>query len=704
MSENNHHEHDNQTCDYCAVVPTPEVRKIEGHRFHIKGLDCGSCAMKIEERLKQKDYIRDAVVNFAAGTMTVDSDVEPEYLKDRIQKVVDTVESGVSVSIEKEQEKIRLFNIREHWMIAAGVLIYIAGMVSGNFLLYLAAYLLIGRNVLVNSIRNIAQGSLFDENFLMMIATVGAIIIGDYAEAVGVMLFYNIGELFQDYAVSTTRSSINSLMDLKEDYANVLVGNNMVETAVENVAVGDIIVVKIGEKVPLDGFITDGRTEVNTSSITGESVPVPKKEGEELLSGSVNLSNVIRMQVSSLYEDSTVAQIIDLLENSANTKARSEKFITRFSRVYTPVVVFLAVAVGVVIPLLFSLDMEVWLYRALVFLVVSCPCALVISVPIAIYAGIGKASSVGALIKGGNFLEMLSEIDTIVLDKTNTITKGNFEVLAVEGEILEDLAYAEYYSNHPIAKAIVSHYGKDIDGSRISEFKEIVGKGISVMVDGRKIQAGNAEYLREMGIEPAEVDTIYTVIHVAADGEYRGYLETGDVLKENAGEIITELNRNYRTVMLSGDRKTIAESVAAETGVSEVWSELLPADKVAKVSEMVNVGNKVMFVGDGINDGPVLARSNIGVAMGARGSELAKEAADIVLMNDNLKSILDVLKISGFTNRIIRENIVFALGVKVLVLVLAAFGIANMWLGVFADVGVALLAILNSLRILRIRL
>ena len=702
MSEHKHKDDFNCENGSCEIILEKKIRTIKGHRFHINGLDCASCALKIEKKLIEKDYVKDVVLNFPANLLTVDSDLEISILQSKVQNVINSIESGVIISTEKIQTKVKLFDIKEHWFLVIGVLLYVVALYFNSPIVFILAYLIIGKDVLINSFKNIRSGNYFDENFLMTIATLGAIAIKEYPEAIGVMLFYNIGEIFQDYAVNNTRASINSLMDLKEDFANVLKDGQVYSTKVENVKIGDIIVIKVGEKIPLDGIVVNGITEIDTASITGESNPIVKDVGEEILSGSINLTNLIQVKATKLYEDSTVARIIDLLENSANTAAKSEKFITRFAKVYTPIVVSLAIIVGIIIPLLFNLDFNVWLYRALVFLVVSCPCALVISVPLALYAGIGKASSIGALIKGGNFLEMLKDVDTIVFDKTNTITKGEFEVINVEGEILELIAYSEFYSNHPIAKSIVNYYGKNIDISRISNFNEVIGKGINVYIDQKLINVGNYEYLKDLNIEVKQISSINTIIYVVVENKYFGYLEIGDVIKSNAKDVISILNENYSTIMLTGDKKSVAIDIAKKTGIKKVYSDLLPIDKVDKVSELVNSKNKIMFVGDGINDGPVLVKSDIGIAMGAKGSELAKDVADIVLMNDNLSSIVKILKISNFTHKIVVENIVFALGIKVIVLILATFGIANMWLGVFADVGVTLLAVLNSLRILRI--
>jgi len=581
--------------------------------------------------------------------------------------------------------------------------------------LFLAAYFIIGGNVVWRAVRNILHGKVFDENFLMSIATIGAFIVGDFAEAVAVMLFYQVGELFQDYAVDQSRKSIAELMNIRPDYANVQRGDALEKVDPDEVQVGETIVVKPGERVPLDAVVLSGSSSVDTSALTGESLPRDVDEGDALLSGCINISGLVTARVTKEFGESTVSKILDLVENAGNKKSKSENFITKFAGYYTPIVVIIAVLLAVIPPLVVPGELlREWIYRGLIFLVISCPCALVISIPLSFFGGIGGASRRGILVKGGNYLEALSESEIVVFDKTGTLTKGSFRVQQVEplgifaDQLLEIAAHAESFSNHPISLSLQKAYGKPIDAARIREVEETSGHGVSATVDGAKIAAGNAKLMRKLGIAFAEPDVAGTVVHVAQDGVYRGYILIADEVKEDAARAICELKEAgiRRTVMLTGDSKRIGEQVAKQLGIDEVYAELLPADKVEKVEELFagkSARGKLAFVGDGINDAPVLARADIGIAMGGLGSDAAIEAADIVIMTDEPSKIATAIRVSKKTLRIVKQNITFALAVKGAVLLLGAVGIASMWAAIFADVGVAILAILNAIRMLNVK-
>jgi len=580
---------------------------------------------------------------------------------------------------------------------------------------FLVAYFIIGGNVLLRAGRNILRGKVFDENFLMAIATIGAFIVGDFAEAVAVMLFYQVGELFQDFAVDQSRESIASLMNIRPDYANVQRGDALERVEPDEVKVGETIVIKPGERVPLDAVVLSGSSSVDTSALTGESLPRDVDEGDTLLSGCINISGLVTARVTKEYGESTVSKILDLVENATNKKSKSENFITKFAGYYTPVVVIIAVLLAVIPPLFVPGQLfREWIYRGLIFLVISCPCALVISIPLSFFGGIGGASRRGILVKGGNYLEALSETEIVVFDKTGTLTKGSFHVQKVEPRgltaeaLLETAAIAESYSNHPISISLRKAYGKEIDAARIADVEELSGHGVTATVDGAKIAAGNAKLMRKLNIAFEQPDVAGTLVHVAKDGVYIGYIVIADEVKEDANRAICELKEAgiRRTVMLTGDSKRIGEQVAQELGIDEVYAELLPADKVAKVEELFaekSPRGKLAFVGDGINDAPVLARADIGIAMGGLGSDAAIEAADIVIMTDEPSKIATAIRVSKKTLRIVKQNITFALLVKGVVLLLGAVGIASMWAAIFADVGVAMLAILNAIRILNVK-
>ena len=577
---------------------------------------------------------------------------------------------------------------------------------------FLIPYAVIAWDVLWRAVRNIAHGQVFDENFLMALATVGALATGEYPEAVFVMLFYQVGELFQSYAVDQSRKSITSLMDIRPDYANIEVDGQLRQVDPEDVAVGDTIVIKAGERIPLDGVVLEGTSNVDTAALTGESLPREAQPGDDVISGCVNLSGLLRVRVTKAFEESTVAKILDLVENSSSKKAKAENFITKFARYYTPAVVLAAVALALLPPLFTSIQWVDSIQRALNFLVVSCPCALVISVPLSFFGGIGGASKNGILVKGGNYLEVLAKTELVVFDKTGTLTRGVFNVTAIhpdhcgEAQLLELAALAESYSDHPISRSLKEAYGKELDTSRVSNVEELSGRGVRATVDGRQICAGNDKLMEDIGVSWHPCHRVGTTVHVASDGVYLGHIVISDEVKPDAKEAITALKACgvRRTVMLTGDAKAVGESVAQELGLDEVHTQLLPADKVTRVEALlgeVSPKGALAFVGDGINDAPVLSRADIGIAMGGLGSDAAIEAADIVLMDDKPSKLADAIRIARRTLAIVRQNIVFALAVKFLVLALSAAGAANMWEAVFADVGVSVIAILNAMRALK---
>lgn len=612
--------------------------------------------------------------------------------------------------MSKKQKKTLVRIILSAVLLVAAALIPVDGIVK--LVLFLIPYAVIGWDVLWKAIRNIAHGQVFDENFLMAIATVGAFALGEYPESVAVMLFYQVGELFQSCAVGRSRQSIAALMDIRPDYANIEQDGKLVQVDPEDVAVGDTIVIKAGEKIPLDGVVLEGSSAVDTAALTGESLPRDVDPGDDVVSGCINQSGLLKVRVTKVFGESTVAKILDLVENSSSKKARAENFITRFARYYTPVVVIGAVLLAVLPPLLFGGDWSDWLQRALIFLVISCPCALVISVPLSFFGGIGGASKQGILVKGSNYLEALAKTETVVFDKTGTLTKGTFQVTAVhpdrisKGELLELAAMAESYSEHPISRSLREAYQKPVDASRVTDVEEISGHGVRAKVDGHDVYAGNGKWMDRIGASWRNCHRTGTVVHVAVDGEYAGHIVISDAVKPDAAAAIEALKREgvKKTVMLTGDVKAVGEAVAREIGIDEVHAELLPGDKVDQVERLLKNTSgkgKLAFVGDGINDAPVLSRADIGIAMGGLGSDAAIEAADIVLMDDKPSKLAVAVRISRKTLRIVRQNIVFALGIKLLFLALGAFGMANMWEAVFADVGVSVLAILNASRALR---
>lgn len=583
--------------------------------------------------------------------------------------------------------------------------------------LYMIPYLIIGYDILQKAVKGILNRQVFDENFLMAVATVGAIVLGEYVEGVAVMLFYQIGELFQSYAVGKSRKNISELMDIRPDYANIEVDGELTEVDPDEVEVGSVIVVKPGEKIPIDGVIVEGHSSLNTSALTGESLPREVAEGEEVISGSINMTGLLRIRTTKEFGESTVSKILDLVENASSKKSRSENFITKFARYYTPAVCYSALALAILPPLVrmlflsMSPDWADWIMRALTFLVISCPCALVISTPLSFFAGIGGASDAGILIKGSNYLETLAETKYVVFDKTGTMTQGVFEVTGVhhnempEEKLLEYAALAESYSSHPISRSLQRAYGKEIDKTRVTEVEEISGHGVTAKVDGIPVAAGNDKLMERLGIACNDCHSVGTIIHMAVNGTYAGHIVISDIIKPHAKEAIKALKAAgvKKTVMLTGDADRVAQSVAKELGIDEVHSELLPADKVSIVEKLLGekgAKEKLAFVGDGINDAPVLSRADIGIAMGALGSDAAIEAADIVLMDDDPLKISKAIRISRKCLRIVYENIYFAIGVKLICLLLGALGIANMWAAIFADVGVMVIAVLNAIRVL----
>ena len=687
----------------------------------LEGLNCANCARKIEEKVGRMEGVKESNLNFTTTTLNVklEKKVKEEHVINEIKKIVEALEPHVKVEKKvygKATIKKAKFTVKSTLIIGAVLYLFaVIGDFQGTLglILFGASYLLIGGEVVLTAIKNIAKGQVFDENFLMTVATIGAFTINQYPEAVAVMLFYEIGETIQGYAVNKTRSSISSLMDIRAEYANLIMNGKEEKVSPETVKVEDVILVKPGEKVPLDGVVIEGESFIDTSVLTGESVPRKIVPNDEILSGGINTSGLLKVKVTKKFGESTVSRILEMVENAASKKADTEKFITKFAKVYTPIVVVLAILIAV-IPSIFIKDalFSTWLYRALVFLVVSCPCALVVSVPLGFFAGIGGASKKGVLVKGSNYLELLKDLETVVFDKTGTLTEGVFSVTEIntngidKEKLIEVAAMAESFSNHPIAISIIKEYGKEIDKEVIKEYKEISGHGIKAVINNEEVLVGNSKLMNEFNILYNEVDSIGTVVYCAINGEFKGSIVISDKIKENAVEALINLKKAgvKKTVMLTGDNKKTAYKVGEKINIDEVHSELLPLDKVKEVEELLkrsNKNGKLAFVGDGVNDAPVLARADIGIAMGGIGSDAAIEAADIVLMKDDINALVDAINVSKKTNKILWQNIVFALGIKILVMVLGTFGIANMWTAVFADVGVTIIAIINSTRCFR---
>jgi len=692
---------------------------MERKQYKLDGLTCANCAGKIEERIAGLEGFDDVVLNFT--TQTLSFKAEKNDYQSFLQSEIDAIEDGVVVSdkASKYEEDKHSHGIDPAiwWRLGIGGLLFVIGLVMSlpwqyELGIFLSAYIIIGGDVLLRAGRNILKGNVFDENFLMAIATIGAFAIGEYPEGVTVMLFYQVGELFQEMAVQRSRQSIASLMDIRPDVAWVKDGSAMRSVAAASIEIGDSIYVKPGERIPLDGEIIMGQSMLDTSALTGEAVPRSCGIGDSVLSGVVNQSSLIEVRVSKLFGESTVAKILDLVENATNKKADTEKFITKFARYYTPVVVYLALGLAILPPLLIEgATFSDWLHRALIFLVVSCPCALVISIPLGFFGGIGGASKHGILIKGSNYLEALKSVDTIIFDKTGTLTKGVFKLTEINPvnvsaeELVETAAIVESQSNHPIAKSIMTAYGKDVGLEEVSDLEEVPGKGLRGIVAGHEVLVGNHKLMTTYKINYSPGTSVGTTVHVAKAGHYIGHLIISDEIKGDSASAIRALKALgiKKTVMLTGDHRAVGEAVAEALGIDEVYSELLPQEKLAHLETILSrqTKGKTIFVGDGINDAPVLARADIGVAMGGIGSDAAIEAADIVLMTDEPSKLVDALKVAQRTNAIVWQNIAFAMGVKLIVLILGAGGLATMWEAVFADVGVALLAILNAMRIIR---
>ena len=727
-------------------------------KLTLSGLDCANCANKIEDRVNRLELVEEANLNFSTSQLTVlikESALKTDVITE-IKRIVKQLEPHVVVeervstqvvhkssccggscsshteshhgqaghshehshkTLDNESSSKVFSFIKENAWLLLGVIIFLAihtfkpvGILE--VVLYGVSYLLIGGKVLLTAFRNITRGEIFDENFLMMVATVGAFAIGEYPEAIAVMLFYEIGELFQSYAVNRSRKSISSLLDIRADHANLVTESGTKEVAPEAVSIGDLIVIKPGERVPLDGEIIEGECYLDTSALTGESIPRLISVGEEILAGCINTNALVKVRVTKVAGESTVARILELVENASSKKAQTEKFITKFARVYTPIVVLLAVLIAIIPPFVFQVNFSTWLYRSLSFLVVSCPCALVVSIPLGFFAGLGGASKQGVLVKGGNYLEALNHVETVVFDKTGTLTKGVFKVSQIkpvnmnEAEFIELAAYAESQSTHPIAKSIVDAYTQVIDTTVLSQYEEIAGHGIKVFVGDKEVLIGNVKLMQRANLNVAEVDAIGTIIHMVVNQQYVGYMVIADEIKENSKAAIAKLKQHgvSKVVMLTGDHEGVAKKVAAELGVDEVYAGLLPHQKVEHVEEILAHKTKdknVVFVGDGMNDAPVLARTDIGVAMGGIGSDAAIEAADVVLMEDDPMALVKAINKAKQTSTILYQNIIFALGVKILVMILVACGLATMWAAVFADVGVTILAVMNSTRALK---
>lgn len=689
----------------------------------LDGLGCASCAAKIEDRVRRIDGVQDAALDFTSCRLTITGErgCDMAAIAGQAAAIAQDVEQGITVREDSAAARSGAQN-KEHavspWKItrlALALVILAAGLVfkpagAAEIALYVVGWLLAGIDVLWKAIRNIARGQIFDENFLMAVASAGALAIGEYPEAVAVMVFYEVGEIFQDMAVHRSRRSIGKLMDIRPDYANLLAGGETRRVAPQDVQPGDRILVRPGEKVPLDGLVLEGSTAMDTSALTGESLPRDVGVGDPVISGSINKTGLITVEVTKTFGESTVSKILDMVQNAAGRKAPAENFITKFARYYTPAVVFAAVALAVIPPLIGFGSFAEWINRALIFLVVSCPCALVISIPLGFFGGIGGASRQGILVKGGNYLDALTRVDTVVFDKTGTLTKGVFKVTEVvpaggfsAAELLETVALAESHSGHPIARSILREYGREPDGSAIESYEELAGFGVQARIGGRDVLAGSGKLMERQGIAPTAGNDAGTLVHVAIDGRYAGAIAIRDEIKADAVQAVESLRKLgvRRIAMLTGDNAGVAEQVGRELGLDEVHAGLLPGGKVELLERMEReTRGKVLFAGDGVNDAPVLARAGIGVAMGALGSDAAIEAADVVLMTDELSKLADAIGIARRTRAIVWQNIVFAMGVKGVFLLLGAFGIATMWEAVFADVGVALLAVLNAMRVM----
>lgn len=684
--------------------------------YELRGIDCGNCAAKIERAVNQLEQVESATVNLIAQKLILETKSEDGIDKEIID-LVDAIEPGIEVISEKKEEALPEKRDWAKELLLAVMILFAFGFFLPEeyfwirLVYYLTLYIIIGHKVLIKMVQNIQRGNLFDENFLMSIATLGAFLLGEFPEAVAVMLFYQIGEYFQDKATSQSRQSIARLMDIRSDKAWRLEGGETVQVDPETVRVADHILVKPGEKVPLDGLVREGRSILDTSALTGESLPREIGVGEDITSGVINLTSPLVIEVSKTFSQSTVNKILELVENASNKKAETERMITRFSRVYTPVVVGIAFLLASLPPLLGLGEWSTWLYRALTFLVISCPCALAVSVPMSFFGGLGGASKLGVLVKGGNYLEALAKLDTVVFDKTGTITKGIFAVdtvvnaEGVEDDILYLAAHLESYSNHPIANSIRTAYGQEVDENRVSQITELPGQGMSGRVDGRQLYLGNARLMEVQGIAYPAIDSTGTVLYLAEDSHFLGYFLITDQVKETSIEALKDLQAVgiKKTVLLSGDRQAVVDEFAQQFAFNDAFGDCLPQDKVSTFEEILTQSQQaVAFVGDGVNDAPVLARADVGIAMGGLGSDAAIESADVVLMVDDLGKLPQVIRLAKKTVRIARQNMTLAIVVKLIFLVLSGLGISNMWEAIFADVGVTLLAVWNALRTLRI--
>ena len=690
--------------------------------LEIEHLSCPNCAKKIEENIAKLDFVENVTLSFPTKKVYIDVNKSSEQILSTIIKTIkDTEDVEVVVcegDIKPKEKHAPLFILKRDWPLLIGAILFIITyfLQEGSpiyITLILISYLFLGWRVLITSIKNILHGEIFDENFLMAVATIGALIIKQYPEAVAVMLFYEIGELFQEYAVDSTRRSIESVMDLRVEEVSIKNGETIINKKPAEAQVGEIMVVKPGERIALDGIIVSGQTQVDTSSITGEFVPRTINHGEEILSGYINKTNVIEVQITTPESESTVSRILNLVSNASGKKAHIERFITKFAKYYTPIVVGLALFIGIVPSLIDPTNASSWIYKALTFLVVSCPCALVISVPLGLFAGLGSASSNGILIKGSNYLEALNVVDTIVFDKTGTLTKGEFRVTEIKAidrsndELLKIAAYGESYSNHPIAKSIVRQFNQELDTSLVTNYQEIAGYGIEMEFHNHHYSLGNDKFLTKYNLEVPNLDVNGSVVFIIEDQRYIGYIVIGDTLKDNAKLAIKTLKKLgvKKTVMLTGDREASALKIKEALDIDEVHAQLLPDQKVEEVEKIINYDNHklVAFVGDGMNDAPVLARADVGISMGGLGSDAAIEASDIVLMEDDPLSIAKAMIIAKKTKTILNQNITFAIGVKILIMILVLTNHANMWAGVFGDVGVTVLAIINSMRALKVK-
>ena len=684
--------------------------------YELRGIDCGNCAAKIERAVNQLEQVESATVNLIAQKLILETKSEDGIDKEIID-LVDAIEPGIEVISEKKEEALPEKRGWAKELLLAVMILFAFGFFLPEeyfwirLVYYLTLYIIIGHKVLIKMVQNIQRGNLFDENFLMSIATLGAFLLGEFPEAVAVMLFYQIGEYFQDKATSQSRQSIARLMDIRSDKAWRLEGGETVQVDPETVRVADHILVKPGEKVPLDGLVREGRSILDTSALTGESLPREIGVGEDITSGVINLTSPLVIEVSKTFSQSTVNKILELVENASNKKAETERMITRFSRVYTPVVVGIAFLLASLPPLLGLGEWSTWLYRALTFLVISCPCALAVSVPMSFFGGLGGASKLGVLVKGGNYLEALAKLDTVVFDKTGTITKGIFAVdtvvnaEGVEDDILYLAAHLESYSNHPIANSIRTAYGQEVDENRVSQITELPGQGMSGRVDGRQLYLGNARLMEVQGIAYPAIDSTGTVLYLAEDSHFLGYFLITDQVKETSIEALKDLQAVgiKKTVLLSGDRQAVVDEFAQQFAFNDAFGDCLPQDKVSTFEEILTQSQQaVAFVGDGVNDAPVLARADVGIAMGGLGSDAAIESADVVLMDDDLGKLPQVIRLAKKTVRIAQQNMTLAIVVKLIFLVLSGLGISNMWEAIFADVGVTLLAVWNALRVLRI--